>query len=384
MLRSRKPVSRREKSQSGSSAKSSKRFLKGGWMSLQSEQLTSPTWRRVTILLGSGLVTVGVTAALTYGYLGLQKYRREQAEWSTIQALAKAEDFDRCLQQSDTVSPKSRYFTATQSLAEQCRLGKAKQLAAEEDWLAAIATAVAIPNTNQTAREEAQPLIQDWSNQVTQQGEALFQSGKLAEAIAMLRTLSAEAPQAAEVETRIKTWQTDWQKSEAAVKEAKALLNRGQWLAAKNTLEKVAAVKFWQDQSKPLLKQANDGIAAVEQYEAEVAADRQRAIAAASSGSYAAPYAGEAASSLAPQAPAYGEEAATPPPSYSAPAPLASVPSAAPAPAAAASGNFNQQVESLYQDYRNQGQGTWDAWTQACQDLGGAIVDQGPEASCSH
>ncbi|NJN29334.1 MAG: hypothetical protein HC824_01815 [Synechococcales cyanobacterium RM1_1_8] len=76
------------------------------------------------------------------------------------------------------------------------------------------------------------------------------------------------------------------------------------------------------------------------------------------------------------------EANASPLPAPAPPAPTAfNPPISAPAPAPSAN-NFDQRVEQLYRSYVDQGQGSWDAWNQACMASGGYVVDQGPDAGC--
>lgn len=339
-------------------------------MSLQSEQFAGNGLRKITFALGTGLATLGVSAALTYGYLELQKYREVQSQWSKAQAFAQASDFDGCLSQTQVIQPQSRYFSKAQLLMQQCRLGQAQVQAKDENFVAAIESALLIPESAQETYSEAQSMIQDWSDVVTAQGQTLLEAGKLEDAIATLRRLPE--PVNADVETTVTRWSSDWEKSESAIQTADDLLARGQWLAAKQSLEEVSDVSYWAQKAKPLLARAEAGIAQVEQYEREQARVRS-ALAAAPRATYTppavvspAPAAAVAPAPAAPAAPRYSPPPAPPPPVAVAPPSL----------------GFDQSVESLYQSYRSQGQGTWDAWTQACRDSGGQIVDQGPEAAC--
>ncbi|NJR68238.1 MAG: hypothetical protein HC771_05860 [Synechococcales cyanobacterium CRU_2_2] len=220
-----------------------------------------------------------------------------------------------------------------------------------------------------------------------QQGKDLLEAGQLEAAIAKLKLLPAESPVDKERETTIKRWQADWTQSKNAIQNAEDFLERGQWLSAKQSLASVASIGFWQRKAKPLIAKADAGIALVEQYAAEqYQQPPAAALAAAPSAVYTPPawdtpaeYSsppeeswqpapGAPPAPAPPQSPSYAAE-------YSAPPPVA----AAQPPSTA---SFDQAVEGLYQSYKNQGQGTWDAWGQACADSGGQVIDQGPESAC--
>ncbi len=336
-------------------------------MSLQSEQFAGNGLRKLTFALGTGLATLGVSAALTYGYLELKEYREAQAQWSQAKTFAQANNFDGCLSQTQGIQPSSRYFSNAQLLMQQCRLGLAQVQAGDKDYVAAIESALLIPESMEETYSEAQPLIRDWSGAVAEQGEELLEAGKLSDAIATLRRLPG--PASSDVEATVNRWTADWNKSESAIETAESLLARGQWLAAKQSLDAVADMSYWTQKAEPLMARAEAGIAQVEQYELEQARSRSAALAAAPRATYTPP-------AIVSPTPAVSAPAAPAAPRYSAP------PAPPPVAVAPPAIGFDQSVESLFQSYRSQGQGTWDAWTQACRDSGGQIVDQGPEAAC--
>ncbi|NJM56216.1 MAG: hypothetical protein HC857_00435 [Synechococcales cyanobacterium RU_4_20] len=238
-------------------------------MSLQSEQFAGNGLRKIGAGVGAGLATLGVSAALTYGYLQVRDYQESHRQWVKLQSLEKAGEYEGCLAQAQAIVPASRYFEGAQSLVQQCRLGRAQQQAEQQEYVAAIASALMIPKSSGDTYYQAQPFIQTWSDAVMQQGKDLLEAGQLEAAIAKLKLLPAESPVDKERETTIKRWQADWTQSKNAIQNRRRFLERGQWLSAKQSLASVASIGFWQRKAKPLIAKADAGIALVEQYAAE-------------------------------------------------------------------------------------------------------------------
>ncbi|NJR68237.1 MAG: hypothetical protein HC771_05855 [Synechococcales cyanobacterium CRU_2_2] len=108
-------------------------------MSLQSEQFAGNGLRKIGAGVGAGLATLGVSAALTYGYLQVRDYQESHRQWVKLQSLEKAGEYEGCLAQAQAIVPASRYFEGAQSLVQQCRLGRAQQQAEQQEYVAAIA-----------------------------------------------------------------------------------------------------------------------------------------------------------------------------------------------------------------------------------------------------
>ncbi len=337
-------------------------------MSIQSEQFAKNGLKKLLFVTGSGLFAFSTAAALTFGYFQGRSYRQERSQWVALQGLAAAENYEGCRSQGNALPSQSRFYGDAQALVQQCSMDLARQHANDQALTEAIAVALSITTSDGQLLNEAQSLVTQWSGQVVKQGEQLLQAGNLDQAIAVLRELPPDSPTAGSVESTIQGWQKQWSQSEAAVNQTNDLLERGQWLAAKQELEGVASITYWQQQKEPLLERAEAGIAEVVRYEAEQA--RLRAIAAAPRYNYQPP------SQSQPAAPAPAAPAQSPVTAYVPPA-------AAPvAPAAPRVSSFDREVENLYNSYVSQGQNSWDAWIQACQASGGYVVDQGPQSGC--
>ncbi|NJN29333.1 MAG: hypothetical protein HC824_01810 [Synechococcales cyanobacterium RM1_1_8] len=108
---------------------------------------------------------------------------------------------------------------------------------------------------------QAQGLVEQWSDQIQKESQTLFENGQLDQAIATLQSIPEKAPAAPSVKLTVEKWQKSWNEGEAALKSSQDLLARGQWLAAKNQLEKIAPTPYWNQKKKPLLQEAEAGIA---------------------------------------------------------------------------------------------------------------------------
>lgn len=339
-------------------------------MSAQLGQLRPTSWKLILSLGGAslaGLLLIGLAIA---GFMRFQQDRQDAATWAQVQGLAKQQSFDDCIRRSATFGHESRFYGEAQTLMQQCRVGQAQRLAAQgSKTLGDALSLLALIPSQSRAYGEAQALMQGWSKQLKSEAESQFKLGKLDRAIAILRQTPGQAPEAQSVESTIQAWQREWGKNATAIKAAESALERGRWLAAKQSLAQITAIQYWQDKAKPLQAKAEAGIAEVERYEAELAGQARQQAALESQRSY------------SPAAPTDGYYPPPPPqtasdyvvpsePSYSAPA----APPAAPA--------FQRRVEEIYRDYSQQGQSDVDAWSQACEAAGGRIIDNGPEASC--
>jgi serine/threonine protein kinase, bacterial len=103
------------------------------------------------------------------------------------------------------------------------------------------------------------------NSQVVEQAREKYDNGDLGGAIALLKSLPANASstwnQTAETVTQ---WQQDWAKAEALSNEINQALDNGQWdkvLAYKDHPEKLPNIQYWREKIDPLFKQAADNLA---------------------------------------------------------------------------------------------------------------------------
>jgi hypothetical protein len=346
-------------------------------MSAQLGQLRPTSWKWIAALGGAGLAGLLLIALAIAGYMRLQQMRQEEASWAQVRLLAQQQSFDNCIRSSAAFGAESRFYGEAQALMQQCRVGQAQRLASQGSQLGDALSLLALVPSQSKSYGQARTLMQNWSKDLKVQAEAQFKAGQLDRAIAILRQTPAQSPEAQAVEPTIQGWQREWSKNATAIKTAESDLKRGRWLAAKQSLDNVTPIKYWQDKAKPLMQRAEAGIAEVARYEEAEAArqiEQQRA-----ARSYQAPpevpYSGGGSESgggyyAPPPEPAANSGYVPAEPSYRAPA--------APAPAPA----FQGRVEEIYRDYSRQGQSDVDAWSQACESAGGQVVDNGPEVVC--
>lgn len=103
------------------------------------------------------------------------------------------------------------------------------------------------------------------NSQVVEQAREKYDNGDLAGAIALLKSLPANASSTwNETTGTVTQWQQDWAKAEALSNEINKALDNGQWdkvLAYKNHPEKLPNIQYWRDKMDPLFKQAADNLA---------------------------------------------------------------------------------------------------------------------------
>jgi hypothetical protein len=119
---------------------------------------------------------------------------------------------------------------ASASLRFECaRLAASKQTA--KDLLEAIRLLDSLP-PDHPMREEANRMVEEWSQDVLKLAERDFNAGKLAEAIASARQIPAKTSAYKLVEDRIKRWQSIWSEAEGIYKQAEKELRKQDWRQA--------------------------------------------------------------------------------------------------------------------------------------------------------
>ncbi|MEM8605047.1 MAG: hypothetical protein AAGF24_14585, partial [Cyanobacteria bacterium P01_H01_bin.121] len=235
------------------------------------------------------------------------------------------------LKQAEGIGPQSLFYSQTQAILAGCQLAQAQTFAATEQWSDAITLLIELPAQAPEA-EAAQTLIHEWSQALLSEAELQFQTGNLDGALEVLATIPENSPSKI-VATKIEEqWTHEWQANQLAVTAAQELLDEGQWLDAKNTLQGVTDNGYWQTTIEPLLDEADTGIEAVLRYERHQA-----------------------------EVVGYDQEIAA---------------------RQQAQDYFNQRLHSLYDTFVTEGMAEWEAWILACETMGGQSIDQGPESVC--
>ncbi|WP_421655195.1 hypothetical protein [Leptothermofonsia sp. ETS-13] len=113
---------------------------------------------------------------------------------------------------------------ASASLRFECaRLAASKQTA--KDLLEAIALVDSLP-PDHPMREEANRLVEEWSQDVLRLAEEDFNAGKLGDAIASARRIPSKVTAYKLIEERIKRWQSIWSEAEEIYKKSEELLRK--------------------------------------------------------------------------------------------------------------------------------------------------------------
>ena len=116
---------------------------------------------------------------------------------------------------------------ASASMRFECaRIAASKQTA--NDLLEAIVLVDGLP-ADHAMREEANRLVELWSQEVLKIAEESFQAGKLQEAIDAAQKIPARVTAHKLVEERLKRWQTIWAEAEQAYQNAEAAIKKRQW-----------------------------------------------------------------------------------------------------------------------------------------------------------
>ncbi|MBW4447301.1 MAG: protein kinase [Spirirestis rafaelensis WJT71-NPBG6] len=102
-------------------------------------------------------------------------------------------------------------------------------------------------------------------SEVVEQAREKYDNGDLTGAIALLKSLPANASSSwNQTAGTIAQWQQDWAKAEALSNEINKALENGQWdkvLAYKDHPEKLPNIQYWRDKIEPLFKQASENLA---------------------------------------------------------------------------------------------------------------------------
>ena len=243
--------------------------------------ISSSKSQKVSVGLLAGLVAFLIAIVGTIGYLGMyfllgrpNKIARNDLS-STLASdsnnsndlnllLEKLKsqyeqgDYQNCYQLA--TKPSNQDNSIIQEWIGKCGLAAAKAKAEVNSFSGAIAIATTIPNTVPNY-QEIQDNIDIWSSKVLDYATKLYQQGKLEEAIKTTQIIPDNSNLKAKVPDVISQWQQEEEKHQTIIANAQNLLNRGQWAAAKQEVEKIPSdFVFWQQEAQPILAIANQKI----------------------------------------------------------------------------------------------------------------------------
>ncbi|GAA6623225.1 protein kinase domain-containing protein [Scytonema sp. NUACC26] len=118
------------------------------------------------------------------------------------------------------------------------------------------------PSSSEDILDKLQGKSTDES-EILEQARKKYESGDLQGAIALLKSLTSNAPAVKETTEMITQWQKDWAKADALFKDIDKALAEREWdkvLGYKNDPEKLPDIQYWRDKIEPLFKQATDNL----------------------------------------------------------------------------------------------------------------------------
>ncbi|MGA1265146.1 MAG: hypothetical protein ACO331_14770 [Prochlorothrix sp.] len=287
--------------------------------------------------VGGGLLLAGSQG--TRLFQEWQVRRQEQALLTQIQALEASKAYEQCRSQGATVDPTAKIYPEALTVVQSCFLKDAQQQADRGAWAETLAILVDFP-TQGDRYPEAKSLMQTGMSALITEAEGILAQGDVEAAIALLQAVPTQVPGAEAVTQLTQDWQITWSQNAALKASAEQSLERGRWLEAKQTLDKVSNHPYWQADIKPLMTQAQAGIDRVmaqERAAKRAAIQRQQQQA-------------QAQQAQAQQQPQLSQ--------------------------------FEQRLQSVYDTYVDQGMEEGEAWETSCATLGGTVVDRGPESVC--
>lgn len=262
-----------------------------------------------------------VAIAVPMGWWVWQDWQQRR-NLSEAQQFLSAGDFEACL---DQLTPFETVQQA-QAVLQECRWQRSQQLAAQGNYPEALRLALQIPPSERQGTA-AQAAARRWSEQARTQAEQQFLAGNWPAAQQLLKALPANAPLEPSPSVLLSQWQQQWQQDSQAIAKAQESLSQARWWDVDRALLTLSDHPYWQPQAQALRQQAQQSIQ-------KLAQQRPNAAAVAEDGTVIDTVA-------------------------------------------------ETELEPRYRQYLAQGLSDYEAWQRACQDLGGQVIDRGPDAFCS-
>lgn len=141
------------------------------------------------------------------------------AGFASLSMLVKLPESPKC----STIS----WATASASVRLECARAAADKHTVD-DLLRAIALVKDLPK-NHPLRDDIDKHIEDWSTEILQLADVMFQEGKMTEAISVARQIPPNTSASKLVEEHIQDWQSVWAKGEEIYQRAEELLRGSYW-----------------------------------------------------------------------------------------------------------------------------------------------------------
>lgn len=213
----------------------------------------------VKLALGTGIAALLAGGGYIF-WQGQSPNRGTMAILNELNALKSQAKYEECLTIATSVPLDASIYTDTQIILNQCRLERAKQLAATQKFDIALTSIKQIP-VNSSAYNESQKLAGQWSEQIITQATPRYQKGDFKSAIALLEKIPQTSPTHAKALTLIANWKKDWQTAETQFNAAQLALKNNNPQAALEAVNKIPKISFWQNKVKPIVVDANARIA---------------------------------------------------------------------------------------------------------------------------
>jgi serine/threonine-protein kinase len=207
-----------------------------------------------------GAAITAVLMSVVAGYGIYWQPRPNEKTLEQIETLRAAGKYEKCINQAATTPQDSHLYTAAQALLHECQLAQAKKFAAAQNFKAAIAEASKIPQAG-AYHQEAQQLVNQWSETVLEIARNEYESGKLNEAIAITNAIPATSRIYPQTQAAIKHWQGEWKENTSYFKAAQTALNEGKWQNALSFGHKVTDTPYWKQRLEPIIQKAKSKVA---------------------------------------------------------------------------------------------------------------------------
>lgn len=261
---------------------------------------------------------LGLTLGLVAIGLG-GTYWWERQLPARLEAAAERGDLDACLRYGEQLQALRWLGDRAPGAQGECRRRKAAQLWEQEQWAQALQLQLQLVNS-EAGEVEDRRLLDSWQNELKQQALELFQAGDLEASLARLEPMGEHRrPDRSALGDQLRQI---WERNRLGLERARRLVNEQRWWEALDAVNRLDH-PWWQQQGEPLRAQVQQGISGLSGQE------RERI--------------------------SHGES-----------------PHGVPV----------EQLDAEVTRLIAQGMDDWDAFTKACQGMGGRVVQMGPESAC--
>uniref|UniRef100_B8HJY8 non-specific serine/threonine protein kinase n=1 Tax=Cyanothece sp. (strain PCC 7425 / ATCC 29141) TaxID=395961 RepID=B8HJY8_CYAP4 len=237
-------------------------------LSPQSKASSGKSASETALPLQQPLVLGGLALALgLLVYLGFALLRPPQQDWQKVLDQAQAErsqkKYPECIQLADTLPPEQQLYNQAQSLAMNCQLDPAQDLARVGKLSEAIALLGKIP-AGQRGYQQAQQLMGQWSDSLLAEAAEQYRRGDLNIALATLQQIPASSPVSKQAQEAAASWQQESQTNNQYLVQSRAALDGRKWQEAIDLVDNVKLLgqkvprdsAYWKQTIEPIVQNA--------------------------------------------------------------------------------------------------------------------------------